>query len=336
MISLSQLHTFALPAYAKRLIRIEDPTELQTIDWQAPFIVLGEGSNTVFVDDYQGVIIQIANKGIEISESTDAYILNVAAGENWHQLVTECTEQGVYGFENLALIPGTVGAAPVQNIGAYGVEVKDLITSVSGYNIELGEYQTLTAAECQFAYRDSIFKHALLGKFVITSVEFTLTKAWQPQLTYGPLQELNTPNALQVMKAVIAIRSSKLPDPAVEANSGSFFKNPIVPNTLIESLHTQYENMPTYPVCTNTTKLAAGWLIEKAGLKGFKMGGVQVSNKQALVLINTGTATRDDLLAMVAHIQNKVFSQFGVVLEHEVRLVAKTGETKVEVATCRK
>ncbi|MFY8352894.1 UDP-N-acetylmuramate dehydrogenase [Pseudoalteromonas sp. SSM20] len=336
MISLLQHHTFALPAFATSLIRIEQLNELNQVDWHIPFIILGEGSNTVFVDDFQGQIIQIANKGISVNETDASYIIEASAGENWHSFVSFCVKQGMYGLENLALIPGTVGAAPVQNIGAYGVEVKDVITKVSGFNIVTGEHQVLTNEECEFAYRDSIFKHALLGKFIITSVEFELQKEWQANLSYGPLQFLQAPTAQQVMDEVIAIRSSKLPDPKLQPNSGSFFKNPIVSNGLAQSLLEKYPSMPSYFVSDKQIKLAAGWLIEQANLKGYKIGGVEVSEKQALVLINSDGAVNKDLLAMITHIQKAVLAKFGVALEHEVRLIAKSGETKVEAPTCHK
>ncbi|MDE3274240.1 UDP-N-acetylmuramate dehydrogenase [Pseudoalteromonas sp. G4] len=336
MISLLQHHTFALPAFATSLIRIEQIDELKQIDWNTPFIILGEGSNTVFVDDFQGQIIQIANKGISVNETDVSYIIEVSAGENWHKFVNYCVEQGMYGLENLALIPGTVGAAPVQNIGAYGVEVKDVITKVSGFDIVTGRQQVLTSEECEFAYRDSIFKHTLLGRFIITSVEFELKKEWLPNLSYGPLKSLQAPTAQQVMDEVIAIRSSKLPDPKIQPNSGSFFKNPIVLKEMAHALLSTYPEMPTYPVSNTHIKLAAGWLIEQANLKGYKIGGVEVSEKQALVLINSDDAVNKDLLAMITHIQKAVLAKFGVALEHEVRLIAKSGETKVEAPTCHK
>lgn len=336
MISLQHYHTFALPACANSVMRIEHPEELESIDWHTPYIILGEGSNTIFVDDFEGHIIQMANRGITVTDTGTSYVIQVAAGENWHNFVCHCVEKGMYGLENLALIPGTVGAAPVQNIGAYGVEVKDLISRVVGFDVETGEQQVLSNKECEFAYRDSVFKHALFGKFVITMVEFELSKEWQANLSYGPLQSLQAPTAQQVMDEVVAIRSSKLPDPNIQPNSGSFFKNPIVLKEQALALLSNYPEMPTYPVSETHIKLAAGWLIDQANLKGFKIGGVEVSNKQALVLINAENAVNNDLIAMIKHIQNVIMAKFDVALEHEVRLIAKSGETKIEADKCHK
>jgi UDP-N-acetylmuramate dehydrogenase len=293
---------------------------------------MGEGSNTVFIEDFTGTVLKIANKGISITEHQDVWHVRAAAGENWHQLVIHLLEQGVFGFENLALIPGTVGAAPVQNIGAYGVEVGQFIKSVRGYDIGKAQFVEFAQAECDFAYRESVFKQALKDKFIITEVLFELPKQWQPVLNYGPLQSLdiNTVTAKQAFDKVVEIRQSKLPDPKVLANAGSFFKNPIVGNGQVDTLLKQYPDMPNYPVDAKHTKLAAGWLIEQAGLKGFELGGIAVYHKQALVLVNKGAGTASELKAMIQHIQQSVWQKFNVQLEHEVRVIAANGNVQLQ------
>ena len=323
--------TFALNAYAEHLITINTADQLAQIDWSEPFYILGEGSNTVFIDDFAGTIVCIASQGVTISETTEDYYVKVAAGENWHKLVCLCLEKGINGLENLALIPGTVGAAPVQNIGAYGVEVKDLITQVDGYNITTGQYESLTSSACKFSYRDSVFKHELKNRFVITNVTFKLSKNWQPNLSYGPLSQLKNPTAQKLFNKVVAIRTSKLPDPNIEPNAGSFFKNPIVDKSSALQLIATYPSIPTYPASNGVVKLAAGWLIEQAGLKGYRLGGIKVSSKQALVLINSENGSNDDLLALINHIQDQVNTLFEVKLEHEVRLIGALGELTVGI-----
>jgi UDP-N-acetylmuramate dehydrogenase len=331
LIPLINHSTFALNAYAKQLITINTVDQLEQVDWSEPFYILGEGSNTVFIDDFAGTIVCIANQGVTISETTDDYYVTVAAGENWHKLVCICLEKGINGLENLALIPGTVGAAPVQNIGAYGVEVKDLISQVDGYNITTAQYESLIPQACQFAYRDSIFKHDLKNRFVITSVTFKLSKHWVPNLSYGPLSQLKKPTAKEVFNEVVAIRMSKLPDPKIEPNAGSFFKNPIVAEKIAHDLRDKYPTMPSYPATKDSVKLAAGWLIEQAGLKGYQVGGIHISSKQALVLINNENGTNSELLSLIKLIQEKVYSLFKVKLEHEVRLIGALGELTIGV-----
>ena len=332
MPSVQTLHTFALPAHCAALITITHPDNLTQLDFSKPCYVMGEGSNTVFIEDFIGTVLKIANKGISVIEQQDVWHVRAAAGENWHQLVIHLLEQGVFGFENLALIPGTVGAAPVQNIGAYGVEVGQFIKSVKGYDTGKAQFVELAQAECDFAYRESVFKQALKDKFIITEVLFELPKQWQPVLNYGPLQSLdkNTVTAQQVFNKVIEIRQSKLPDPKVLANAGSFFKNPIVGSGQVEALLKQYPDMPNYPVDTKHTKLAAGWLIEQAGLKGFELGGIAVYHKQALVLVNQGAGTASELKAMIQHIQQSVWQKFNVPLEHEVRVIAANGNVQLQ------
>ena len=332
MPSVQSLHTFALPAHCAALITITHLESLFEVDFSKPCYVMGEGSNTVFIEDFTGTVLKIANKGIAVTEQQDVWHVRAAAGENWHQLVIHLLELGVFGFENLALIPGTVGAAPVQNIGAYGVEVGQFIKSVKGYDIAIAQFVELAQAECGFAYRESVFKQILKDAFIITEVLFELPKQWQPVLSYGPLQSLdkNTVTAQQVFNKVIEIRQSKLPDPKVLANAGSFFKNPIVGSEQVQPLSKQYPDIPKYPVDAKYTKLAAGWLIEQVGLKGFELGGIAVYHNQALVLVNQGAGTASELKAMIQHIQQSVWQKFNVQLEHEVRVIAANGNVQLQ------
>ncbi|QUI62133.1 UDP-N-acetylmuramate dehydrogenase [Pseudoalteromonas sp. A22] len=331
MTSLQSYHTFSLPSGCESLIVITDPHALVELDFSRPFFLIGEGSNTIFLEDYAGTVIKLATLGVDIEQQDDDYIVTVAAGENWHQLVTKLLDNGIDGLENLALIPGTVGAAPVQNIGAYGVEVSQFITAVRGFDIAERRFTTLTNAECEFGYRDSVFKHRLKDKFVITEVTLTLPKRWQPTLSYGPLQSLSdTATAQEICEAVIVTRNSKLPNPAMLANAGSFFKNPVVDRAFAAQLQSKFPEMPAFDVDNDHVKLAAGWLIDKAGLKGCHRGAIRVYEKQALVLVHSGGSTGEDLTQLVSHIQQTVWQKFAVLLEHEVRLITKHGECQLQ------
>jgi UDP-N-acetylmuramate dehydrogenase len=329
--SLQALHTFAIASNCQSLLVIDSEEQLYEIDYTQPFCLLGEGSNTVFMSDFNGLVIKIANRGVYIEEQRDAWCVRCAAGENWHQFVLHLLDKGINGFENLALIPGTVGAAPVQNIGAYGVELSQYVDQVEGYHLETKTRQTLTAKECQFGYRDSIFKQALHRKFIITYVSFTLPKVWQPKLDYGPLQELcnTSPSAKQVCDKVIKIRQSKLPDPTVLPNSGSFFKNPIIAVQQAKTLQQRYKDIPIYPVSDLQCKLAAGWLIENVGLKGKVLGNVGVYSKQALVLVNHAQGDGQALEELIRCIQRTVWTKFNIALEHEVRLMGHSNEITI-------
>ncbi|CAH9065690.1 UDP-N-acetylenolpyruvoylglucosamine reductase [Pseudoalteromonas holothuriae] len=334
MHALRPLHTFALPSRCHQLITLTHWQQLLEIDFTKPFCLLGQGSNTIFVDDFEGSVLHVALKGIEINEHQSYWQVKVAAGESWHDLVIELLDKGIAGLENLALIPGTVGAAPVQNIGAYGVELAQFVDHIEGFDIQTQQLMTLSAEQCQFGYRDSIFKHALKARFVITQVCLRLTKQWQPELSYGPLQSLknDNPTAQQVCQAVVKIRQSKLPDPHVLANAGSFFKNPIVSHKHAVKLKQSFADIPVYAVDQQQQKLAAGWLIEQTGLKGYRVGDISVYQKQALVLVNHGNGCAEDLLAVIKHIQGQVWRQFAVCLEHEVRLIGRHNEIHIQGA----
>ncbi|MCC9661264.1 UDP-N-acetylmuramate dehydrogenase [Pseudoalteromonas sp. MB41] len=329
--SLQPFHTFSLPSHCQHFHQIDDVEQLVNTDFSAPFCILGEGSNTVFLTDYQGTVIYMATKGIEIEELNDHFLLHVAAGENWHQLVSMTIANDMPGLENLALIPGTVGAAPVQNIGAYGVELEKFISYVEYFDIASASINRLSKEQCLFGYRDSIFKHALKNKAVITKVGLTLPKQWQPILHYGPLQQLHNSTAQQVFEQIIATRNSKLPNPSELANAGSFFKNPVISNEQLADLLKKYPDMPHYFVDAQHHKVAAGWLIEQAGLKGHRIAGVEVHQQQALVLVNHGNSTGDDLIAMVNYVQQHVWQKYHIALQHEVRLMNADHECHIHL-----
>ncbi|WP_127960038.1 UDP-N-acetylmuramate dehydrogenase [Serratia microhaemolytica] len=332
-VCLKNYNTFALSVQAAELV-VAETIEVMIKSWQRakkrhqPLLILGGGSNVLFLEDFSGTVLINELKGIEVKETEDAWQLHVAAGENWHQLVSYTLENGMPGLENLALIPGSVGSAPIQNIGAYGMELEQVCVYVDLLNLTNGEIERIEHERCQFNYRESIFKHQFKQGFVIVGVGFRLSKQWQAQLAYGDLKQLEpeTTTALQVFEAVCATRRSKLPDPAVMGNAGSFFKNPLVTQQVAKELLTQYPTMPSYPQADGQVKLAAGWLIDQCGLKGYQIGGAAVHDRQALVLVNRGDASSQDLVDLAKHVRNTVVAKFDVWLEPEVRFIAANGE----------
>lgn len=331
--SLQPFHTFGLTAHARRLVTVRSEAELQEAVRQCRHAgerlhILGEGSNTVFVGDVADCVIRVGLMGREwLQPDADAWRLRVAAGENWHALVEWTLLQDRPGLENLALIPGSVGACPVQNIGAYGLEVMERIESVRVMFLDTLEFAELSAAECQFSYRDSVFKQALAGRVVITAVTFRLPRQWQAIASYADVarylgqRSVASASPRDVFNAVVAVRTTKLPDPRVQGNAGSFFKNPIVAADCAARLQAQWPELVSYPQPDGRVKLAAGWLIDRAGLKGYAVGGAAVSDRQALVLLNRGRATAADLAGLVAHVQATVKTLFGVELEPEPVMV---------------
>ncbi|QYK05468.1 UDP-N-acetylmuramate dehydrogenase [Shewanella zhangzhouensis] len=329
-VSLKSYNTFGIDHQCAELIEITNAAELpaliRTLDERdQSYFVLGGGSNVVLTSDIDTTVLKMTNKGIEVSEDDSAWHLSVAAGENWHQLVSWTLEKQMPGLENLALIPGTVGAAPIQNIGAYGVELIDVCDWVEYLSLPDCVTVRLTAAECRFDYRDSIFKHDLKGKAIITRVGLKLPKVWQPKLNYGPLAEFNTDTVTpeMIFERVIAVRSEKLPDPAKLGNAGSFFKNPIVDAATFANIVKQYPDAVAYALEDGRMKLAAGWLIDKAGLKGFRLGDAGVHDKQALVLVNFGGASGEDILNLAKHVIDEVHHRFDVQLEPEPNVVGR-------------
>lgn len=291
-------------------------------------LTLGGGSNVLFVDDFKGWVLKNEILGKELlSEQDDFVELLVGSGENWHEFVIWSLDQGYCGLENLSLIPGSVGAAPIQNIGAYGVEVKDVITKVEGYDLD-GQFRVFENSACEFGYRESIFKLKLLDRFFITRVGFRLSKTAELNLDYGPIQqelkkrEIHNPTSKDVSNVVIDIRRSKLPDPKDLGNAGSFFKNPVVAKALFRELLSQYPDIPHYATEDDEEiKIPAGWLIEKAGWKGVQDGQAGVHKNQALVLVNLGQAKGIQICELSKKIQEDVFEKFGVSLVPEVRMV---------------
>ena len=332
--SLAPFHTFGLDVKAREIVIAETAQDLVSI-WQderyreMPKLILGQGSNILFCEDFAGIVVLNRITGIKITETADAFLLHVGAGEDWHQLVTQTVEQGMPGLENLALIPGCVGSSPIQNIGAYGVELKDICAYVDTVELRSGKESRLTAEQCQFGYRDSIFKHALKDSHAITAVGFRLSKAWAPVISYGPLAQFDSASvtAKEILDAVCEIRQSKLPDPNVLGNAGSFFKNPVVEGSVVEHLLAHYPSMPHYPQSNGMEKLAAGWLIDQCQLKGHQIGGARVHDQQALVLVNYNHAQVADVLQLAQFVVDSVKEKFGIELEHEVRFMAGAKET---------
>lgn len=297
---------------------IQDPS-LKNEKWH----ILGGGSNLVLPSQIQGLVIKVANVGREmIREEADYWFVKVQAGEVWNDFVQWTLQHGYAGLENLSLIPGTVGAAPIQNIGAYGVEVKDTLWEVTGVDLQSGELRTFSNEECRFSYRDSYFKQEGAGKYLIWDVTFRFSKKVKLNLDYGDIRkELERQgldeNPADISKAVIAIRTSKLPDPKVIGNAGSFFKNPIVSTEQKNDLLKKYPQLVSFPAGEGAFKLAAGWLIDQAGWKGKKLGPVGMFEKQALVLVNHGGASADDVWKLASQVCDDVKARFGVVIEPE-------------------
>ncbi|CAH0541742.1 UDP-N-acetylmuramate dehydrogenase [Vibrio marisflavi] len=329
-------HTFSISQTSQYIVEIESIEDLKSVylkeEWKAlPKLMLGKGSNVLFVEPFEGVAIVNRLQGIEVNETEADWKLHINAGEDWPSLVEWAVNKGIGGLENLAMIPGCVGSAPIQNIGAYGVELCDVCEYVDYLCLESMKVKRLSKGQCQFGYRDSIFKHELYQKSIIVSVGLTLTKSWAANTKYGPLQELIsseiTPKT--VYSKVCEVRSSKLPDPNVVGNAGSFFKNPIVPQLQFEKLQQKFPSIVAYPA-DKGMKLAAGWLIDQCGLKGYQIGGAQVHEKQALVIINKDNATSQDIVDLAAYVRQSVLDKFAVELEHEVRFIGRSGETSLK------
>lgn len=331
--SLKDLNSFALDVMAKDIVFAETIEQVEAFAQHLPelFYILGGGSNSLFVENYQGTIFCPKLRGIDVSDDESHFYLKVASGENWHELVQYCLNNEMPGLENLALIPGNCGAAPIQNIGAYGVEFADACEYVDWFDFQSLKVIRMPAEHCQFSYRDSIFKSVLKNKGVVVAVGLKLNKAWQPILKYQGLNELGeNPTPKQVFDTVIAIRQSKLPDPNVIPNAGSFFKNPIVNHQTFAAIKAQNPNFPAYPAAGSDMKLAAGWLIQESQLKGVCIGGAAVHKLQALVLINNHMATGKDVIELARHVQKTVKQIFNVSLEPEVRLISAQGEQLIE------
>ena len=331
-VNLKPYNTFGLPATARRLVRIREELDVRRVVdhpelGRAPKFVLGGGSNLVLTRDVDAVVLKMEIPGLRVEERDDCWIVEAGAGVPWHEAVAWSLSQGVPGLENMALIPGTVGAAPVQNIGAYGVELKDRLENVDVVDLTTGRRVTLPASVCRFGYRDSVFKQTgyggLAGKSVITKVRLRCPKPWQPQLGYLDIERkmaetcIASPDARQVFDWVCEIRRAKLPDPARIGNAGSFFKNPVVSAEQCRDIITRDPHIVHYPMADGSFKLAAGWLIDACGWKGKSVGGAAVYEKQALVLVNRGEARGAEVVTLARAIQESVYGRFGIRLEPE-------------------
>ncbi|MCL2075850.1 MAG: UDP-N-acetylmuramate dehydrogenase [Betaproteobacteria bacterium] len=330
--SLAARNTLGLPARAEFFASIETREQLAMLAhhpdlFRLRYFILGEGSNLVLTGDFPGLVLKMELKGRELAgEDGDYYYVAAAAGENWHEFTQWTLENGYPGLENLSLIPGTVGAAPVQNIGAYGVEAGDFLYELEAFDCVSGEIRRFSAADCRFAYRTSIFKQEgwhLSGRFAILRVVFRLPKKWQPSTGYGDIEArleregISIPAPRQIAETVMAIRREKLPDPVTLPNAGSFFQNPVVAANLAAALTGAYPDLPAYPQANGNVKLSAGWLIEKAGWKGRNLGSVGMHEAQALVLVNRGGARFADVQNLARAVREAVFARFGIHLETE-------------------
>ena len=324
-------NSFGVHQVAAKIIEFDKSDELPAIFKQhitGEWMVMGGGNNILFTRDIERTIIIPCDTTIEvIAEGSQSVDIRVGAGLEWDELVEWCVERELWGIENLSLIPGKVGAAPVQNIGAYGTEAKEAITSVEMYCPESDNFITLAAEHCAFGYRESVFKQTLKGRVIITAVTFRLSKIAKPKLDYGDVcREVESRGGAtlrNIREAICSIRRTKLPDPAVTGNAGSFFKNPIVERATAEALLAEYPDMPHYPAADpEKVKLAAGWLIDKCGLKGYTEGNVGVHARQALVLINTtGEATGSEVIAFAQMVQQRVAEKFGIAIDTEVNIL---------------
>ena len=329
-ISLKNYNTFGISVNAKRFIAVTSVYELQQLlKTEKELFLLSGGSNMLLTKDIEKLVVHIDIKGISIDkEDENAVYLTVNAGEDWHKFVVWCISNEFGGIENLSLIPGNVGTCPIQNIGAYGVEVKDTITRVEGLEIETGKLVSFSNEACKFGYRNSIFKNTHKGKIILTSVGFKLTKKnHQLNTSYGAidaelaLNKILKPTLKNISNAVIAIRKSKLPDPKEIGNSGSFFKNPVISKELFLEIQKENPNIPNYPISQTQIKIPAGWLVEQSGFKGKRFGDAGVHEKQALVLVNYGNATGEEIHQLAKKIQATVFTNFKISLEIEVNVM---------------
>ncbi|PCI00758.1 MAG: UDP-N-acetylenolpyruvoylglucosamine reductase [Flavobacteriaceae bacterium] len=329
-ISLKQYNTFGIDVNAERFVEITSVLALKTLlKTEKDLFIISGGSNMLLLSDIKKLVVFLNIEGIIIQETQENDVFVTAnAGENWHDFVQWCITQNYGGLENLSLIPGNVGSCPIQNIGAYGVEVKDTIHQVTAIEVATGKTRIFTNQECNFGYRNSIFKNELKDAYIITTVAFKLTKTNHViHDGYGAIQHalkennIFSPSIADVSKAIIAIRSSKLPDPKEIGNSGSFFKNPVVNNAVFKKIQSDYADMPFYKVNDNEIKIPAGWLIETCGFKGKRYGDTGVHQNQALVLINYGNATGKEIYDLAQKIQAFVLKTFGIRLEIEVNVV---------------
>ncbi len=334
-VSLKPYNTFGIDANARYWVEVNNEEDLKTVLQLTDFInqpklILGGGSNVLLCHNFDGLVVKVAIPGIDVVREDDDHVyITAGAGVNWHEFVQFCVQNGYAGMENLSLIPGTVGAAPMQNIGAYGVELEQVFESLTAVHILTSEKRTFTHAECAFGYRESVFKRDLKGQYIITSVTFQLNKHPVFHTRYGAIQETLAEMGISedalsikaISEAVIRIRRSKLPDPTQIGNAGSFFKNPEIPKPQFDTLKARYPNLPGYPMSDDVVKIPAGWLIEQAGWKGYRSGDAGVHTKQALVLVNYSKATGDEIMQLAKKVQESVYTKFGITISPEVNVI---------------
>lgn len=330
-ISLKPYNTFGIDVNARKFVEatsVEDLRQVLKNAYASELFILGGGSNMLLTKDVENTVVHVNLKGKEIvEESEKEVVIKAMAGENWHQFVMYCIEKDFGGLENLSLIPGNVGTAPIQNIGAYGVEIKDSFETCTALDLQTLELKTFSREDCKFGYRDSIFKNEVKDRYIITDVSFRLSKKdHRLNTSYGSIDTflaekgIKEPGIKDVSKAVIEIRLSKLPDPKELGNSGSFFKNPVVSQTALEELQKTYPEMPFYVLNEEQVKIPAGWLIDRAGLKGYREGDAGVHKKQALVLVNYGNATGKEILELSQKVRNKIYEMFNIEITPEVNI----------------
>ena len=336
--SLKNVHTFSIEQTCNVLVEVSSVDELISVyqdpQWSAlPKLMLGKGSNMLFTEHFAGLVIVNKLAGVELTETDSHHLLHVSGGEDWPSLVEWSVDHGLGGLENLAMIPGCSGSAPIQNIGAYGVELQDVCEYVDILCLDTYTVKRLSKDECLFGYRDSIFKHALYGKAIVVAIGLTLAKEWKPCNHYGPLKSLPTEtlSPRSIFDEVCAIRSSKLPDPSVQGNAGSFFKNPVITKDHFDRLSALFPNIVGYE-SNDMIKVAAGWLIDQCQFKGVIEGGAQVHPNQALVIINYDEASAVDILKLAARVRQAVLDKFDIPLEHEVRFMGQDSETNLDKA----
>ena len=325
MFDLGPYNTFGLNVHSQNGIIVNDVSELKKIHADR-LIILGQGSDVLFTDDFDGTVLINRIKSLSVEKDQDAYIVKAGAGLILDELIEALLERDIYGLENLSSVPGTVGATPIQNVGAYGVEIGELITEVVAYDMQRHIQEVFTNEMCEFGYRTSYFKKHKERKLVITQVVFRLSSIFKPKLVYKGLLGKEIADAKSLRKTIIELRSKKLPDPKLVGNAGSFFKNPIVSKEVANKLKTLYEDIPLYPSDENTCKLAAGWLIEKAGCRGITHGNVGTWENQSLVIVNRGDAKPYEVVALAKYIMAEVYNKFDIKLEPEVRTFNAKGE----------
>lgn len=331
-VDLKPFNTMGVAVTARYFAEVNHVSELKSVlnfqrDNQLDLVILGGGSNVLFTENVDGLVLLNRIRGIEIVREDDTSVfLKIGAGENWHETVNFCVENKWAGIENLSLIPGTVGAAPIQNIGAYGVELEEVFVELEAWMLSSDTLQTISKATCNFGYRESIFKNEWKGKCIICSVTLELKKSFTPNISYGALKQhlqeegIQHPTLQEVSNAVIDVRQSKLPDPNEIGNNGSFFKNPVIDVFHYDELKKSYHDLPGYPVTEHLVKIPAGWLIDRAGWKGFRKGDAGVHKKQALVLVNYGKASGAEIVSLSTLIQNDIVKKYGIKLHREVNI----------------